>query len=668
MTKIATVRALFCTWIIALLACLFISTAEAAVLVNEAHVVAANDGLAASLPAAKSFDVNTAGDYTVTLTDVGNQSGGASKFTSLSLVIYQGSQLMKLVSVPEATDVTASAVVTLAAGTYSAQILGTTTGASLYSVTISNNSTTVLSLAGSMTADSNAGGNSNFASLQTALNLVTGHNYTVTLNDLAFPAALASLQSSIAVDNTSPQCRLTWPATTTCSFVAGTTNQLLALASKAGNAVAGMYSIKIVDNTDGSVNLASVYPVGAIPDPVAVPLPANGSYQIVTTDLKTPDALTNLQTMLLQDVTVLANQNAAGTSQTNDFTAVAGSAKLYLLGNSGANGGVYGVQISQGSSVVYSKAGVISPNAVTQTGYYFNVTLPAAGSYALKLTDINFPQPFTTLSATVTQSGVSLGSTDSTGALTISNAAAGDLQIFVIATPVSNSQGLFGVTLNAGGSNTALLNVTQGVGGAFVAIPVNVTSAGTYKLSVNDMAAPQLLGQLLVAVTHDSQFAGEVIGSGSVGIDATTGNYVLNVIANTNTTANTPFGMYGIAFGSAPTVTFTASAMSVKSGGNVTLTWNSTDADSCVASDGWSGNKATSGSESFGPINADAKLTLTCSGVSGSASQSVTVKIDNTVDPSSTKSGGGGALQWWLLYGMLLLAVCRFQALRRPVR
>jgi len=58
-----------------------------------------------------------------------------------------------------------------------------------------------------------------------------------------------------------------------------------------------------------------------------------------------------------------------------------------------------------------------------------------------------------------------------------------------------------------------------------------------------------------------------------------------------------------------------------------TLTWTSTNADSCVASAGWSGNKAVSGSESTGNLTSTKTYTITCAGEGGSASDSVTVNV-----------------------------------------
>lgn len=84
-----------------------------------------------------------------------------------------------------------------------------------------------------------------------------------------------------------------------------------------------------------------------------------------------------------------------------------------------------------------------------------------------------------------------------------------------------------------------------------------------------------------------------------------------------------------------PTVTFSASASSVVAGGSTTLSWSTggTAPITCTASGGWSGGKATSGSQSVRP-SATTTYTLSCSNSAGTTARSVTV----TVNPVSSGS------------------------------
>lgn len=84
------------------------------------------------------------------------------------------------------------------------------------------------------------------------------------------------------------------------------------------------------------------------------------------------------------------------------------------------------------------------------------------------------------------------------------------------------------------------------------------------------------------------------------------------------------------AFGQAPTVTLNASPLSGVSPLTVTLTWSSTGATSCLAQDGWSGNKATSGSQVITGVSATTTYTLTCSAGDGSVEVNWTPPTQNT--------------------------------------
>src|SRR5688572_15815116 len=83
---------------------------------------------------------------------------------------------------------------------------------------------------------------------------------------------------------------------------------------------------------------------------------------------------------------------------------------------------------------------------------------------------------------------------------------------------------------------------------------------------------------------------------------------------------------------SAPTVDLTVSPTSGASPLTVTLSWTSTGATSCLAADGWAGNKATSGSQVITGVSATTTYTLTCSDSSG--------QVAVTWNPPTTNTDG----------------------------
>jgi hypothetical protein len=100
-----------------------------------------------------------------------------------------------------------------------------------------------------------------------------------------------------------------------------------------------------------------------------------------------------------------------------------------------------------------------------------------------------------------------------------------------------------------------------------------------------------------------------------------------------------------------PTVALTTSTGAVQSGGSATLTWSSTDATSCTASNAWSGTLAPSGTQSTGPLTKNSTFVLTCSGPGGTspvvkAGINVVPTATLTANPTSVASGGAATLSW----------------------
>jgi hypothetical protein len=84
-----------------------------------------------------------------------------------------------------------------------------------------------------------------------------------------------------------------------------------------------------------------------------------------------------------------------------------------------------------------------------------------------------------------------------------------------------------------------------------------------------------------------------------------------------------------------PTIILSTSAESVEVNSEFTLTWSTTNADTCSASGNWSGDKAASGSETISDSEIGNKTyTLSCSGLGGDKSESEEVEIT-----SQTNSG-----------------------------
>ncbi len=88
----------------------------------------------------------------------------------------------------------------------------------------------------------------------------------------------------------------------------------------------------------------------------------------------------------------------------------------------------------------------------------------------------------------------------------------------------------------------------------------------------------------------------------------------------------------------APTVDINANPTTVTSGGTTTLNWTSTNATSCTGSGTWGSSTRPTSSTSFttSALTSAGTFTITCVGVGGSASDSVTVQVTPPPAPTVT--------------------------------
>jgi len=103
----------------------------------------------------------------------------------------------------------------------------------------------------------------------------------------------------------------------------------------------------------------------------------------------------------------------------------------------------------------------------------------------------------------------------------------------------------------------------------------------------------------------------------------------------------------------APTCSISANPASISNGQYSTLTWNSTNATSCTASNAWSGIKSLSGTQYVAP-SSDSTYTLNCSGIGESVTCSASVSVTAnpaptcsiSANPASISNGQYSTLTW----------------------
>lgn len=112
-----------------------------------------------------------------------------------------------------------------------------------------------------------------------------------------------------------------------------------------------------------------------------------------------------------------------------------------------------------------------------------------------------------------------------------------------------------------------------------------------------------------------------------------------------------------------PVVNLSATPVTIDQGQSATLSWSSTDVNTCTASGDWSGSRTSSGSESVSPT-VTSTYTLSCNGDGGSdsAERTITVNTASTTDTNTGSSGGsGGAINPFLLLILTLVQLLVFR-------
>lgn len=148
--------------------------------------------------------------------------------------------------------------------------------------------------------------------------------------------------------------------------------------------------------------------------------------------------------------------------------------------------------------------------------------------------------------------------------------------------------------------------------------------------------AKALSGSQVVAPSATSTYALECVGPGGVVQKSVTINVVLPQPVP-----------------EAPQLTFQASSTNILLGSSTQITWTSTYATTCAASNGWAGSKALSGSQIVSPT-ATTTYALECVGAGGTTTASVTIFVGAhptpvvvlSASPTSILAGGTTTLTW----------------------
>lgn len=580
---------------------------------------------------------------------------------SLDVAVTQGTAVVTTGSVAAGTPSTITLTFAATAGTvYTIRILGTPSmstgsGAAIVNVTaVANTAVSYLTFpaAFQVPVPASAGG---ILPNQT-LTFSAAGTYTATLTDFGLPGSFPSGQLTAAIFQGATLVTAINPGVPAVFTVpAGNVGVPYTLSTIAVPAAGGgLFGLRILSPASTVVypsnGASGMTAIGGVTGPVSVPVTAAGTVTLNVTDFQFPDALGTLGAVLTTSTGELVATNCVTVcSAPNVLSATVSSAEYLSLWRAvtpGNGAGSYLISVTDGATTAYtdseSVAAANSSNAAQ--AYTFAFTVPSAGTYTATVTDLQAPNPLSSVQFAIYQNGTLVSTQSSTSGTISFTAASGAAKLVVVAAAQTGSAGIFGAQVQTSGASPSSLLATAQAVGVFTGtqtLPVISSQAGQYDITLVDSAWPAPFQALSVFVTSGAQIVTKIYTSGTVSVNLPTGNYVLTYSAVPDTSFGA--GLYGISIQAAlPSVTLSADPLFVASGGGTRLSWTSTGASACTGSGGWTGAEPTAGSSvAEGPLSANTTFTLTCTGPGGTSTPA-SVAIGVTAAPTSHGGGGGG--------------------------
>ena len=414
----------------------------------------------------QEFTVSTGGSFTISLTD---QQFPAA-LSSLELIIFPHDTTTPVTGTPRTAG---SASVNLSAGAYDLFVYaqantgsGVETG--LYSVSIAMGSTVAFAATepvGQLPAP-------------TTFAVPTSAAVSLTVNDLQFPAPLASGAKFVAIEGATVLQPSFAPGTPYSLAATAGTVQVFAAAQPDPTGGQGAYAVYA---TQAGSTLADVaIPVvdsshyGSVYVPSS-PLAA-GSYQLGVNDYGRPDPLGGLYAGVVQQGHVISNSETQSTSGTTTFPADAGKASILVFPQLAASGddSLLGVVLSATTS------GSVQFTTTNGIGALFTsipVTIPTSGNYTLKAVDLGFPATMSNLQVIVTTGQTVAGSVYGAGTISFAANTSGPFVVNVLAQVASAQHyGEYGVEVSPAATATLTANPTTITSGQTATLTWNATN------------------------------------------------------------------------------------------------------------------------------------------------------------------------------------------------
>jgi hypothetical protein len=394
------------------------------------------------------FAIETAGTYTVTLTDLMlPQALAAGTPTLAFLQEGAGAAIFELPDDTQQNPLQWTGP--LAAGNYHVFAIGLASApanAGLFSVVITAGSPPGGALVKGWSVPV---GNTMLVGNPT-LNPSAANGDTFVLTDLKYPPAPAALQEVQAVLMRKGQvigAPLTAPGSMPFTAVADTYDVYAFGAAASAAPGAGSYAVQVTQGGTTLFGAASALTAtgGALlPYSFNKTLSSGGMYTVSLTDFGFPTALTSVELAAVQGGALLGG--GALTHPGNlDIKASSGPLTLLAFAQPAAGGGLFGIDVTPqaGGAPVYETAQGVGALFITR-----QVSVLAPGNYTVKAADLNFPAPFYNYDTIVTQGSKQLGYIFGGGSFVINAATAGNYLVNFLAEPGgTDSAGTYALTV-----------------------------------------------------------------------------------------------------------------------------------------------------------------------------------------------------------------------------
>jgi hypothetical protein len=416
------------------------------------------DGVAA-LPAAPTaqsgLDTSVplpVGTYEVTLSD----RGFPAALSSVDLLLDPASASGGTVAIsgPCITACTQNLTVTTA-GNYDLFVVATAANpdqAGLYSLKISRTTGGAVAYATTQPVGRLAAA--------TGITLAAG-THTLSAADFATPVALSSLRFRLA-QGADMLASLDAPGSSAAFSAAAGAAQLFTFA-RAGSGGLGVYGVGVTQGIQSVYRDVRTLPaghdetLGAGGYGYTFTVPAAANYRLRLRDLNFPTALGQLRAVVVQNGSAV--QAVSGTNVDTSFMLAAGPALLAVIGSPAtiSASSLMGISLAPqaGGTALLDQAQGIGALYFAQP-----VDVPAAGSYDLAVTDLQFPAAFSELTAVVTRGSELVGQVFGSNVLRF-NAQQGAHSINLLARPDATAKyGTWGFQLAATPPPTVTLAAT----------------------------------------------------------------------------------------------------------------------------------------------------------------------------------------------------------------